>query len=257
MLENRNVGLGPPPHKEPEYGARQSEVNAALLEAWNWLERDGILIRDPQQPGPWFTISRRGEELFRQTHRFEQWEKLGLDRVKSDLEHTGGMRVVGSTPEVQDLAWKWVRMKEEQATAVATAHTAASRLTIIADSRIDELRGLLSPQFDFKKLVRLCEEINTTYGDGCYYATAMLTRGLLDHVPPIFGKATFGEVANNYSGGGKSFKDAMCQLENFARKIADAHLHMPIRRKETLPVAQQVNFSPHLDVLLSEIVRIA
>jgi hypothetical protein len=141
--------------------------------------------------------------------------------------------VVGGTPEVQDLAWKWVRMKEEQATVVAAAHAAASRLTIIAESRIEELRGLLSPQFDFKKLVRLCEEINTTYGDGCYYATAMLTRGLLDHVPPIFGKATFGEVANNYSGGGKSFKDAMCQLENFARKIADAHLHMPIRRKET------------------------
>jgi hypothetical protein len=64
-------------------------------------------------------------------------------------------------------------------------------------------------------------------------------------------------LTRNYNGGGKSFKDAMCQLENFARKIADAHLHMPIRRKETLPVAQQVNFSPHLDVLLSEIVRIA
>ncbi len=85
----------------------------------------------------------------------------------------------------------------------------------------------------------------------------MLTRGLLDHVPPIFGKTTFSEVANNYGGGGKSFRETMHHLENAARKIADAHLHTPIRESETLPVAQQVNFSPQLDVLLSEIIRIS
>lgn len=132
----------------------------------------------------------------------------------------------------------------------------ADGLAVIADSRLAELRMLASTQFDFRKLVRLCEEINTAYGQKCYYATAMLTRGLLDHVAPIFGKNTFGEVANNYSGGGRSFKDTMHHLENAARKIADAQLHMPIRNTETLPVAQQVNFSPQLDVLLSEIVRI-
>ena len=52
----------------------------------------------------------------------------------------------------------------------------------------------------------------------------MLTRGLLDHVPPIFGKAKFNEVANNYSGGGRSFKETMHHLENASRKVADAHL---------------------------------
>jgi hypothetical protein len=86
----------------------------------------------------------------------------------------------------------------------------------------------------------LCEEINTVYKSECYFSTAMLTRGLLDHVPPIFGKATFIEVANNYGGGGKSFKETMQHLENAARKVADAHLHMPIRESETLPTAQQV-----------------
>src|SRR5258708_5174377 len=50
MLENRNVGLGPLPYKEPEYGARTPEVVRALMEAWNWLEREGMLIRDSQQP---------------------------------------------------------------------------------------------------------------------------------------------------------------------------------------------------------------
>jgi hypothetical protein len=66
---------------------------------------------------------------------------------------------------------------------------------------------------------------------------------------------SFSEVANNY-GGGKSFRETMHHLENAARKVADAHLHMPIRKSETLPVAQQVNFAVQLDVLLSEIVRI-
>jgi len=52
------------------------------------------------------------------------------------------------------------------------------------------------------------------------------------------------------------FKETMLHLENAARKVGDAHLHMPIRKSETLPTAQQVNCGQQLDVLLSEIVRI-
>jgi hypothetical protein len=37
--------------QKPEYGDKQQEVNRALLEAWNWLEREGILIRDPSSSG--------------------------------------------------------------------------------------------------------------------------------------------------------------------------------------------------------------
>jgi len=132
----------------------------------------------------------------------------------------------------------------------------ANGMTVIADSRLTELRALTPTEFDFKKVIRLCEEINTAYSVGCYFATAMLTRGLLDHVPPVFGFKTFSEVANNYAGGGKSFKETMQHLENGARKVADAHLHMPIRKSETLPTAQQVNCGQQLDMLLSEIVRI-
>jgi len=127
---------------------------------------------------------------------------------------------------------------------------------MIADSRLVELRSLVSVDFDFRKLVRLCEEMNSAYCQQCYYATAMLIRGLLDHVPPVFGLKTFSEVANNYSGGGRSFKEAMHHLENASRKVGDAHLHMAIRKSETLPTAQQVNCSQQLDMLLSEIVRI-
>jgi len=172
------------------------------------------------------------------------------------VTRTGGLREVGATPEVQDLAWKWVQMKEAQATTIAREHAAANRLAVIADSRIEEIRALKSPAFDFSKLVRLCEEINKVYSEGCYFATAVLTRGLLDHVPPVFGFKTFAEVANNYAGGGKSFKETMQHLESASRKVADAHLHMPIRKSESLPTAQQVNCGQQLDILLSELVRI-
>jgi hypothetical protein len=130
-------------------------------------------------------------------------------------------------------------------------------LTFIAENRLEELRSLSSSEFDFKKLIRLCEELNVVYRERCYFATAMLTRGVLDHVPPLLGKTTFIELANNYAGGGKSFKEAMHHLDSAARKVADATLHIPIRKSEMLPVAQQVNCAQQLDLLLSEIVRVA
>jgi hypothetical protein len=124
----------------------------------------------------------------------------------------------------------------------------------VSEDRIAELRVLKPAAFDLRKLVRLCEELNVTYSEGALLATAMLTRSLLDHVPPLFGVTSFSQVASNYAGT-RSFKEAMERLEKSARKIADAHLHLPVRAKETLPVPQQVNFAAEIDVLLAEIVR--
>lgn len=131
---------------------------------------------------------------------------------------------------------------------------APGKLPFVAESRIEELRASKHAELDLKKLVRLCEELNVAYNRQCYFAVIMLTRSILDHVPPVFGKSRFGEVANNY--GGQSFKDAMRHLDEAARKIADAHLHGPMRKSEVLPVTQQVHFVPQIDMLLAEIVRI-
>ncbi len=131
----------------------------------------------------------------------------------------------------------------------------ATGLTFVSDDRLAELRTIQTQSFDLRRLIRLCEELNVSYREGCYHATAMLLRGLLDHVPPVFGKRTFAEVANNF--GSRSFKDSMQHLENGARKIGDAHLHTPIRNRETLPTAQEVAFGPELDVLLAEVIRIS
>ena len=166
MLENRSVGLGPLP-KEPEYGTRQPEVTKRMMEAWNWLERQGLLIHNDQQVADWFIISSDGEKLLTRNARYERWEKLGLDRVKSDLTVTGGMREVGGVPEVRDMAWEWVRMKENKPPVKPAV---AGEWVLIADSRLDELRALTSSQFDFRKLIRLCEELNIVSREECHFA---------------------------------------------------------------------------------------
>lgn len=122
--------------------------------------------------------------------------------------------------------------------------------------RINELCEVTSQQFDLAKLIRLCEELNKCYASECFFSVVMLSRAILDHIPPIFGCKKFSEVANNYKGATKSFKQSMQHLENSSRKIADSHLHVQIRKKESLPNKTQINFSNDLDVLLAEIVRI-
>lgn len=135
------------------------------------------------------------------------------------------------------------------------------KITVVAEPfgyvsavRIQELKGIKSERVDLTKLIRLCEELNIAHANNLNLAVAMLLRSVLDHVPPIFSKASFKEVASGY--GGKSFKDTMQHLENGARKIADSHLHVQIRKKEVLPTSLQVNFSQHLDVLLAEAIAV-
>ncbi|MEL7069768.1 MAG: hypothetical protein AAGN15_14090 [Cyanobacteria bacterium J06581_3] len=118
--------------------------------------------------------------------------------------------------------------------------------------RIQELKSIKSSRVDLTKLIKLCEELNLAHANGLNLATAMLLRSILDHVPPIFSKASFKEVASGH--GGRSFKHAMEHLEKGARKIADSHLHVPIRKKEVLPTSLQVNFSQYLDFLLAEVI---
>jgi hypothetical protein len=126
----------------------------------------------------------------------------------------------------------------------------------ISQTRLNELRALRPATFDLRKLIRLCEEIDSSFRSRSYLAVASLTRALLDHIPPIFGVANFNEVTNNYGGGGRSFRESMQHLQGSARRIGDAHLHVQIRASESLPTSTQVNFANDLDVLLAEIGRV-
>lgn len=125
----------------------------------------------------------------------------------------------------------------------------------INSDRIEELRNLHSSYFDFKRLIKICEEINTCAQEECYLALGAMVRSLLDHVPPIFGQSSFKQAASNHRGG-KSIKKSFEYLEHSSRNIADNLLHQQIRKAESLPNINQVNFSPDIDVLLSEIIRV-
>ncbi len=127
--------------------------------------------------------------------------------------------------------------------------------TYVDTSRLSELRSQTSSSWDVSRLVRLAEELNVADANRCYMSVAMLVRAITDHVPPVFGCKTFAEVANNYPGA-KSFKGSMSQLNSSLRHIADAHLHVQIRRHEVLPTQTQVDFRADLDALLAETVRL-
>ena len=120
--------------------------------------------------------------------------------------------------------------------------------------RMDEVEKLASGQFDFAKLAQLLKEMNVAHVHESLLSIPMLVRAVIDHVPPIFGRSSFAEVCGAY--GSRSFKDSMNNLDKSSRKIADSYLHTPIRIRENLPTAVQVNFRHDLDVLLQEIVRI-
>lgn len=128
----------------------------------------------------------------------------------------------------------------------------AGKVAYVSQQRISELKSLASEEFDLARLIRLLEELNFNYDNSCFMSCAMLVRAITDHIPPIFQKGTFREVASNH--GGRSFKDSMEHLDRGLRKIADHQLHSQIRNKESLPTAQQVYFSPMLDVLLGEVI---
>ena len=126
----------------------------------------------------------------------------------------------------------------------------------VDSTRIEELESIVNPNYDFARLVMLCKEMNFAHKNDCFMSIAMLMRTIIDHIPPVFGKTNFSEVANNYQGTA-SFKKAMQSLQSSLRNVADSHLHTQIRRQESLPNFSQVNFQAQLDLLLSEIVRIS
>lgn len=134
-----------------------------------------------------------------------------------------------------------------------TKRCSASQSLFVNPARLDDLRAVKNSTYDCTRLILMCSELSDCASRGNAHAVIMLLRAIIDHVPPIFGQKSFREVANSYPGP-RSFKDAMTNLENFSRKIADLYLHSQIRQSEPLPNMTQVNFSQALDLLLAEVV---
>lgn len=129
-------------------------------------------------------------------------------------------------------------------------------LSYISPARLNELRSIRNTSFDCTRLISMCEELNACASRENAHAVIMLTRAILDHVPPAFQFEKFAEVASNYKEGGKSFKESIERLEKQARKVADRLLHMPIRAKEVAPTMHEVSFVSEIETLLAEFCRI-
>lgn len=161
--------------------------------------------------------------------------------------------IVLPPPEQKMITLKWCEEKINELKQNKVPKMKSDK-NFIHISRIDELKRLKIEDFDFKKLVKMLEEINDNYSLENYLSVSMLGRSIINHIPPIFNYKSFNEVANNY--GSASFKKNMGSLNISMRSIADSYLHEPIRKKESLPNENQIDFSRELDFLLAEIIRI-
>lgn len=133
----------------------------------------------------------------------------------------------------------------------------SSTLDVFVESRrINEVESLPKTRLDVTRLAQMLVELNRAYAAHSFLSCAFLIRAILDHVPPIFGLTSFTQIANNYAGGGKSFRESMQHLENLSRKVADGYLHSQIRASEALPTKSQVEFRADIDVLIGEVIRV-
>lgn len=128
--------------------------------------------------------------------------------------------------------------------------------TFLDAARLEELRALKSALFDCTRLIAMCEELNACSERRNAHAVAMLTRAIVDHVPPVFGFDSFEQVASNYGGTKeRSFKKAMERLDKHTKKVADRLLHGHISRSEVVPTMAEVSYAGELNHLLSEVYR--
>lgn len=248
-------------------GSTNADIEAAYLDHF----RDGSVavldkIQLEDREGALETAETFKKEIFEPSqHSFSASCSVA---VLGKRPEPGATFVLNSTSTAwhkhrDDIAQKLRRIQDnvvEEFQLAVTRHSKETRQPIHAaafvdPARIEELRAKTSVAWDFKRLIALCEEINTSWLYGSHHSVAMLTRAILDHVPPVFTQPNFAGVANQYAGG-KSFSDVMKQLDKTSKAIADGHLHNQIRSREVLPTATQVDCRQGVDALLAELVRI-
>lgn len=172
--------------------------------------------------------------------------------IKREMEHYG--RQVRIRWSVQLLKQFGVDVTDKFTVPERKSKNTVRQVEFVDTERINELKRIRSEKFDLARLIWKCEELNITFSQNCFDSVGVLTRSIIDHIPPIFGKANFADVAGSV--GNRSFKELMVQLDKSSRKIADSILHSQIREKETLPNKTLVDFKSAIDALLSEIVKV-
>jgi hypothetical protein len=104
--------------------------------------------------------------------------------------------------------------------------------------------------FDFGKLLRLVVELNVCYEARLSYATHMLIRAIIDHVPPLLGHTSFASVASQYAWS-QTDRNYIRHLKDF-RAQADDALHRQISREADFLTIEGLPPSAWLNTLLAE-----
>lgn len=193
------------------------------------------------------------------------WGGYSTDLTKFDSYVIAGPSILRykTLESVLDTMRQWTDRNEREANNITVPTADVEFITTSGEgvpsaylyvnvSRLEDLRTLKG-KWDFSRLCRLCEELNTNYQNECFLATAMLVRAILDHVAPAFGCKKFSEIYTVYEGQ-RSFKETMQRLNAALRSIADGHLHSQLRAADSLPTRNQVEFRAELDLLLGELV---
>ena len=80
-LNRYNFSLSHTVREYPE--DQQDDLRQALMEAWVWLEREGLLVPRPGSDGEWVVISRRGRQLRTrdEVHSYRHANRLPRDQL--------------------------------------------------------------------------------------------------------------------------------------------------------------------------------
>jgi hypothetical protein len=221
-------------------------------------------IKDPQKASDQFDawvdeVGRWLQTVAPDSDLYTEWEYLGgADLVagnRDDNVHTTWWQIRMAVNKrlfwlSRFLADSAVSLSTLADDASATARTATH--AYVDPTRIDRLKSISSKQFDLSRLIRLCEELNINFTGKCCLGTIMITRAILDHIPPIFGCSTFSAITAE-NNGSNALKQAVRNLSDRFGKIAGRYLDRQIKDIEPLPSINQVDFSEEIDILLAEI----
>jgi uncharacterized protein (TIGR02391 family) len=75
MLNPHNFSM--PQIMKDSFRENEKKIIRALMEAWNWIEREGMIARVPGARGDWFFITRRGSRINKSSN-LEAYKKANL-----------------------------------------------------------------------------------------------------------------------------------------------------------------------------------
>lgn len=118
-------------------------------------------------------------------------------------------------------------------------------------TQLEELKA--NKTFQIPRLIKVCEEINSSYQHKNYISVNLLLRGLCDMIPPVFDAKNFSEIANNIAS--RSQKKSLTHLNDTMRSSADSNIHVHLSQNIPIPNANQVEYRSDIDLLLNQVIE--